>query len=357
MKREYETIIVGGGVIGNSIAYHLSENNSGSTLVIEKDYPLSGTSGSTQAWVWVHTKTPSWYGEFSMFSAEMYPYLARKIGDIEYNRNGGLAFFYSEDEREMAKRLAESQAKVGIEIQVLDQDELRAIEPAISPEIPGATYSPLDGSVNPMRLVEMYMKAAKKNGVTFEYYNQVINIEKKQGAFEVTSQKGVYYAKNLVIAAGVWSAELGKMLGVKIPVRPVRGQIIVTEPLAPLLNHTFSGMRQSKNGEILVGYSKEEVGFDRSSTLDVMQETAAMAVKIIPSLAKANIVRCFSGIRVMPEDELPIIGSIPGVENLFIAAMHSGITLNPLVGTLMAELIKEGEPSIPLDHYSISRFG
>jgi sarcosine oxidase subunit beta len=93
MKREYETIIVGGGVIGNSIAYHLSEINPSDTLLIEKNYPLSGTSGSTQAWVWVHTKTPSWYGEFSMFSAEMYPYLSRKIGDIEYNRNGGLASF------------------------------------------------------------------------------------------------------------------------------------------------------------------------------------------------------------------------------------------------------------------------
>ncbi len=214
----------------------------------------------------------------------------------------------------------------------------------------------MDGSVNPMRLVEMYMKAAKKKGVTYEYYNQVTNLEKKQGVFEVTSQKGVYYAKNLVLAAGVWSAELGKMLGIRIPVRPVRGQVIVTEPLQPLINHTFSGMRQTKNGEILVGYSKEEVGFDRSSTLDVMQETAAMAAKIIPSLSKANIVRCFSGIRVMPKDELPILGGVPGIENLFVAALHSGMTLNPLVGTLMAELIVEGEPSIPIDHYSITRF-
>ena len=98
-----------------------------------------------------------------------------------------------------------------------------------------------------------------------EYYNQVTQIEKKQGVFQVTSQKGVYYVKNLVIAAGVWNVEVGKMLGIHIPLRPIRGQIIVTEPLAPLISHTFSGMRQMTNGEVLVGYSKEEVGFNRDT--------------------------------------------------------------------------------------------
>jgi glycine/D-amino acid oxidase-like deaminating enzyme len=356
LQRDYDSIIIGGGVIGNSIAYHLSELNQGSILLLEKNYPLSGTSGSTQAWVWIHTKTPSWYGEFSMLSAEMYPYLARKIGDIEYSRNGGLAFFYTPKERELALKLAESQAKVGIEIRVLDREELRAMEPAVSEAIFGATYSPLDGNINPFRLVERYMKAAKKNNVTYSYYNPVISLVKKNNLFLVTSRKGIFHCKNLVIAAGVWSPELGAMLGIKIPVRPVRGQVIITEALQPLLKHTFSSMRQTKNGEILIGYSKEDAGMDRSSTLDLLQETAALAVKIIPDLAKANLIRCFSGIRVMPADELPILGKVPGVDHLFIAAMHSGFTLNPLVGTLIAELITTGEPSISLAPYSITRF-
>lgn len=356
MIKEYDTVIVGGGVIGNSIAYHLSEQQKEGILLIEKDYPLSGTSGSTQAWVWVHTKTPSWYGEFSMYSAELYPYLEKKIGDFEFHRTGGLSPFFRESDREHAKRLAESQAKVGIEVQVLSRDEVLAMEPALSPEVAGATFSRIDGNVNPLRLVEMYMRAAKKNGVEYEYYNHVNALEKKEGHYLISSNNRQVKAKNLVLATGVWSKEVGRLLGIHIPVHPVRGQILITEPLAPLLHYTISGLRQTHNGEVLIGYSKEEAGFDRRSTLDIVQATAKMSVQYVPSLAKANVVRSFSGIRCMPDDEFPILGTVPGYEGLYIAATHSGITLSPLIGTLMTELILEGEPSIPIDRYSITRF-
>jgi glycine/D-amino acid oxidase-like deaminating enzyme len=356
LRREYETIIIGGGVIGSGIAYHLSEVQDDGILVIERNFPLCGTSGSTQAWVWVHSKTPSWYGEFSMYSSELYGYLHRKIGDIEFNRTGGLSPFFTEAEREHARRLAESQAQVGIKIEVLHRDQVLTREPALSPNVLGATYSAIDGNVNPMRLVEQYMRAAKKNGVTYEYYNPVTSIEKKQGSFIVTTQRGTFTCKKLVLSAGVWMNEIGKMLGLDIPIRPVRGQVIITEPLAPLLKHTMSGLRQSSNGEVLIGYSKEEAGFDRSTTLDVLGETAKFGIKLVPDLAKAKIVRSFSGLRVMPKDEYPIIGPVPGIENLYVTAMHSGVTLSPLIGTIMTELLTEGETSIPIDQFSIARF-
>lgn len=356
MIKEYDTIIVGGGVLGNSIAYHLSERQREGILLIEQNYPLSGTSGSTQAWVWVHTKTPSWYGELSMLSAELYPYLERKIGDVEYHRTGGLSPFFNESERERALRLAESQAEVGIEIEVLTKDEVLAIEPAMSPLVAGATFSRIDGNVNPLRLVEMYMRAAKKNGVEYQYYNRVTNLEKRDGSFLLSSENGQVKAHKLILAVGAWSLEVGKLLDIHLPIRPVRGQILITEPLAPLLNHTISGLRQTANGEVLIGYSKEEVGFDRRSTMEVVQSTAKMAIQYVPSLAKANIVRSFSGIRAMPEDEFPILGDVPQIENLYVAATHSGITLSPLIGTVMTELLLEGDSSIPIDRYHISRF-
>lgn len=355
MRRDYETIIIGGGVIGNSIAYHLSERQRDGILLIEQHYPLSGTSGSTQAWVWVHSKTPTWYGEFSMYSAELYPYLQKKIGDFEYRRTGGLTPFFTEEERERAIALAEKQGKVGIDIQVLSRDEVLSMEPVLSSDIVGASFSRIDGNVNPLRLVELYMKAAKKNGVTYSYYNRVTGINKK-GAFRVTTQQGQYTTKNLVLATGVWSKEVGKMLGIHIPVLPIRGQILVTEPLAPLLNYTISGIRQTNNREILIGYSMENVGMDRRSTLDVIQETARMAIRYIPLLANANIVRTFSGIRAMPIDGFPILGKVPNIQDLYIAVMHSGITLSPIVGTLMTELILDGETSIPIDRYCLTRF-
>ncbi|HWR08190.1 FAD-dependent oxidoreductase [Sporomusa sp.] len=353
---EYDTIIVGGGVIGSGIAYHLSEVQPNGILVLDKDFPLNGTSGSTQGWVWIQSKVPSWYGELSMFSADLYEYLPRRIGDIEYKRTGGIGPFFTEEERELAKRLAETQAGVGIHIDILSREETLAREPSLSPDIVGSTYCSIDGNVNPMRLVEQYMRAAKKNGVTYEYSNPVVAIEKKQGSYIVTAKRGTYSCKKLILSAGVWTQAVGKMLGIDIPVFPVRGQIIVTEPVAPLFKHTLSSMRQASNGEVLIGYTKEYAGFDRSTTLDVMEETANFGVKVVPVLAKAKIVRSFAGLRVMPQDEIPIIGHIPGFDNLYIAVMHSGITLSPLAGAIITELITEGESSIPIDCLSITRF-
>ena len=356
MAKKYDVVIIGSGVIGSSIAYHLSESKEKEILVIDKDFPLSGTSGSTQAWVWVHNKTPAWYGELSMYSAELYPFLEKKIGDVEYKRTGGIAPFFDEADREKALRLAEKQAEVGIEIDVLNREQVLEKEPALSPNIAGATYSKIDGNVNPFRLVELYIKASKKNQVQFSFYNPVIDIEKENGIYKIITKSETYFAKQLILAGGPWTKEIGNMLGVDIPVKQVRGQIIVTEPLAPILKHTIGGMRQADNGEVLIGYSKEEVGYDRRTTLDVIQDTAKMAMDYLPDLAKANIVRCFSGVRVMPNDGLPILGPIPTMDNAYIAVMHSGITLSPLVGTLMTELLTEGETSIDLNRLKLDRF-
>ena len=356
METSYETIIIGGGVVGSSIAYHLSERSKEEILVLDKKFPLSGTSGSTQAWVWVHNKTPSWYAEFNMYSAELYPYLSKKIGDIEYKRTGGLSPFFNEADREKAERLAKAYKPLGIKIKVLSREEALEKEPSLNPDVVGATFSSIDGNVNPFRLVDRYMRASKKNGVQYSTYNKVTEIQKQEGQFTVVSEKGTFVCKNLVLAGGTWSRVLGKLMDVTIPVNQIRGQILVTEPLKPFLHYTISGLRQAFNGEVLIGYSMEQEGLNRATTLDVIQETANLAVHYVPSLRKAKVVRAFSGIRAMPEDGFPILGKIPEVENLYVAATHSGVTLSPLIGTLMTELILDGETSIPIDRYSISRF-
>ena len=356
METKYETIVIGGGVIGSSIAYHLSERYKKGVLVLDKKYPMNGTSGSTQAWVWVHTKTPSWYAEFSMYSAELYPYLSKKIGDFEYKQTGGLSPFFSEKERDSALKLAADYKKIGINIKVLTREEVLEKEPTFNPKVIGATFSSIDGNINPFRLIDMYMRAAKKNGVDYSTYNKVTRIDKQNGDFIVVSDMETYMCKNLILAGGTWSKELGEMLGITIPVNQVRGQVLITEPLKPFLRHTISGLRQADNGEVLIGYSMEQAGFNRATTLDIMQETANMAIQYIPALKKAKIVRAFSGIRAMPEDGFPIIGNIPNVKNLYVAATHSGVTLSPLIGILMAELIIDGETSISIDQCSVARF-
>lgn len=352
---EAETVIIGAGVVGNTIAFHLAERGH-DVLVIDKNYPLSGTSGSTQAWIWVHTKTPASYAEFSMLSAELYPYLKRRIGDVEYQRTGGISPIFDPRDLERAHRLIETHNARGIRIELLSRDEALGREPNLSPSIIAATFSPIDGNVNPLRLVDAYRRAAQRHGARYSFYNPVLDIQEGHGRFEVITHLGVVTCKRLVLAAGPWSAQLGRMVGISIPVRPVRGQILVTEPVQPLLRYTMSGLRQTQNGEMLIGYSKEEVGYDRRTTLRVIRQTAAMAVRYVPSLRNVRIVRAFSGLRAMPQDELPILGSVPGHPGLYVAAMHSGYTLSPLVGVLMSELILDGDTSIPIDEYQITRF-
>jgi sarcosine oxidase subunit beta len=366
VRKEYDTIIIGGGAVGSSIAFHLSEAGADGIAVIDGSFPMCGASGATQAWVWVHTKTPAWYGELSFYSAELYKDLDRKLGNIEYRRTGGICPFFTAQERDAAQTLVASQAPVGIDIEILDRDEALRREPALSKDILGATYCALDGNVNPLRLVQQYMRMAKKQGVTYEMYNRISGIAKKQGVFTLETRKGTFSCKNLVISSGAHSNNIGKMLALNIPVRPVRGQVIITEAVAPLLRHTLApgyasrsrvvGMRQMVNGEILIGFSKEEAGFDRSTTLDILGKAAQLGIKMIPALAKAKVIRSFAGLRPMPEDGYPILGPIPGIENLFLAVMHSGVTLSPLVGTLMTELLQHRETSLPIEKLSINRF-
>ncbi|CAB3390723.1 NAD(P)/FAD-dependent oxidoreductase [Kyrpidia spormannii] len=350
-----EIAVIGAGVVGNSIAFHLAERGR-DVLVIDKNYPLSGTSGSTQAWVWVHTKSPASYAEFSLLSAELYPYLKKRIGDVEYQATGGIAPIFDPKDLQRAKRFVETYRTHGIPVELLDRDEVLDKEPHLSPHVVGATFSRVDGNVNPFRLVDGYRRGAVRHGARYSFYNPVLEIEELTGGFVIRTERARVRSKKLVLAAGPWSAQVGRLLGVSIPVDPVRGQIVVTEPLQPLLRYTMSGMRQTQNGEILIGYSKENVGFDRRTRLPVIRQTVNMALQYVPKLAKAQVVRTFSGLRVMPRDELPILGRVPGHEGLYVAATHSGYTLSPLLGTLMAELIVDGETSIPIDAYSLKRF-
>ncbi len=110
------------------------------------------------------------------------------------------------------------------------------------------------------------------------------------------------------------------------------------------------------NGEVLIGYSKEGVGYDKGNALDPIRQGARLAQRLEPALVGAHVVRCFSGLRAMPNYGLPILGPVPGLPGIFVAALHSGFTLAPLVGTFLAEVMCGREPSVPLAPFSITRF-
>lgn len=355
--KTYNTVIIGGGVIGNSIAYHLSKKGEKEIAVMEKDFPLSGTSGATQAWIWVHSKKPASYALFNKQSSDLYPNLQKEIGDFEYMQQGGIVPIFEKDALADAICLAEEQQQAGIPVQVLTREEVLEIEPEISSEVVGATYSPIDGSVHPFRLVERYMNAAQENGVHYYFYNKVIKVKRQKDGYILTTNQGEkLFAKHVVIASGTWSKEVGELFDVHIPVKPVRGQILVTEQMQPLFKHVIMGMRQLKNGEVLSDFTEQEAGFDKRSTFDKVEETAKRAVKIIPALKDAMVIRSFSGLRAIPEDGFPILGEVDGKANLYVACMHSGMTLSPLIGNIISDLILYKKTSIDYSKYHVNRF-
>ncbi|SDI87006.1 NAD(P)/FAD-dependent oxidoreductase [Natribacillus halophilus] len=357
MTNDYDIIIIGSGVIGASIAYYLSKRPRQNILVIDKGFPLTGTSGATQAWVFAHNKTPGSYGKLSMLSAQLYPSLQAEIGDIEYKRTGGIVPFFDEDDWVKAEHLVKEQSKAGLDVQVLNRTQTLEKEPKLSAKIKGSTYSPIDGNVNPFLLVEKYVRAFQRNDVDVSFYNAVTAIDHSDEQVTVTTEKGIFSGEKIVFAGGPWTEHLGNMLDVQVPVNLVRGQILVTEPLQPIITHTLGGMRQMDNGVVLIGNSSEKhIGLDRRTTLDVIQHTAKMGIDFVPELKKAHILRSFAGTRLVPYDGLPILGTMPCMKNVYIAAMHSGVTLSPLVGKVMSELIFDGEASIDIDGYDIRRF-
>jgi len=354
--QDVEIAIVGAGAVGASIALHLAEAHR-PPLVIDRGFGAGGTSGATAAWVWVQTKTPEHYTQFTAASIELYPLLARRLGmDIEYNRTGGLSVALTDEEMVGLKELAERQRRAGLPVSLLTPAETLRLEPALNKGLLGAMYCPIDGNVNPFRLVLALTRAATRHGAEFWTHTEVRGIESRGDRFLLSTTRGPVRAELLVLAAGPWSVQLGTLLGLTIPAKTSRGQILVTEPLPPLVRHTLQGLRQQDNGEILFGYSHEEVGFDKRTTLDVIREVAAAGAQLIPALRCAHIVRAFAGIRVLPEDGFPILGLVPGLPGAYIAVTHSGITLSPLVGDLMAELIVTGRTSISIEGYQMNRF-
>ncbi len=350
----YDIGILGAGALGCAIAYYLARRKI-VPVVLDQAGAGGGASGATAAWVWVHSKTPSSYACLSLRSAERYPALQEEIGPIEYLRTGGLRPALTEAEAQAGVELARSQASDGLEVRWLSREEVLRREPALSRKILGATYSPHDGCANPFLLVRRLVSATRRLGGTFLLHCGHVAVHPDSAGFGLETGHEEISVRRLILASGPWTHETGRQLGVVIPVRPVRGHILVTEKLPPLLRHTIVAARQQITGEVLFGSTHEDAGMDRGTTLAMISRVAREGAELIPALATARVIRAFAGIRAVPADGLPILGPAGEVDGLYVAAAHSGITLAPLIGEAMADVIAGGRLPRGLEAWSSER--
>jgi sarcosine oxidase subunit beta len=375
-----DAVIIGAGVIGASIAFHLTRHGI-KPLLVEKSDPAAGSSGACDGLVFLQSKKPGLHLKLALESRKRFDRLVDQLGSgIEFRNPGGMCLIESEAELAALRIFVEEQRTSGLDVELIDGDEARRREPCLSRKVIAATFSAMDSQVNPYALTFSFLRAAESAGARILTGVEVKGIEVVSGkAAGVFASNRRISSPVVVNAAGAMAAEVGRLAGLEIPIKPRRGQIVVTASIAPLIRHCLisaqyvaakfkpelaatGGMgfslEQADSGNILIGSTREFVGFDRRTTFEGIRTIASRIAPVIPALTHVPVIRTFGGLRPYTPDGLPILGKVAGLEGFIMAAGHEGdgIALSPITGELIADLIATGRTQFPLEDFRLERF-
>jgi glycine/D-amino acid oxidase-like deaminating enzyme len=322
-----------------------------STLMLDEGDIAFRAARGNFGLVWVQGKGADFppYAEWTWVSAQSWSELCAEIqettgDDIGYRRPGGADICIDADE------LAATEAKMRrlrshahhFEYQMLDREALAEMLPGLGPRVAGGCYSPADGHVNPLYLLRGLHQCLLARGGRIENASRVHAVEVLDSTFAVDTAKARHHGARLVLAAGLGTGALAAMIGMRVPLRPERGQILVTERLRPFLSMPLSRVRQTTEGSVQLGDSREDVGFDEGTRITVMNRIAARAVRMFPHLEHAAVIRAWGALRVMTPDGYPIYTQSPSHPGAFAAVCHSGVTLAAAHVLHLAAAIAEG---------------
>ena len=382
-----DIIVIGGGVIGTSIAYNLSKAGKKVTL-IEKDDHARGASGSSDQLVLMQSKKPGVHLALALESLKMYKTLEEELGEpIHFRQLGGLILIENEDEMKLMEQFVERQRKTGLDVSIISLEEINKLQEGIAQDIIGATYSPMDAEVDPIALNVAFAKATKREGANIVLGTEVKDILVEDGKVTgVETDKGSYHAPLVINAAGVWAPLLAQKVGFDAPIKPRRGQICITDEVdyfvhMPVLSAKYImakhnpdllkdapevvsrlgiglALSQSPKGNIMFGATREFVGYDKGVTYEGISEVVKNAARYFPKLKDMSIIRTMGGMRPFTPDGLPLIGWTEGIEGFFMAAGHEGdgIALAPVTGRVVSDLILKGETFVDVSAFNPNRF-
>ncbi|MCH7746215.1 MAG: FAD-binding oxidoreductase [Chloroflexi bacterium] len=378
---ETEILIIGGGIAGASTAHHLAQSGRSVTL-LERGQIASEASGVNAGMMgsagW--GRVPDLQAHLTMGSLEIFKSIQLDMGyDVEFRQSGSLTAIQTEEQYAFAKDRVLAMKSEGLSIELLTPREARAIEPEANPELFGFLYSPLRAQANPEKATRAFAAAAEHSGASILTGHDVTAVNLAgDGAYRVETQQGEFRAEKLVIAAGAWCAPVGEMLGLRIPIVPIRGQMWATDAVPPSVFQGISSMesqlqwntdtgsddatppfvthrggtritrhlygRQTRDGEIIFGGDRQVVGYDKSIDAVGIEVNRGQASEVIPLLKELPIKRTWSGLMPFPMDGEPIIGKIPLRENLYIVSglASSGFGRGPMAGKLLADYIHTG---------------
>ncbi|MFZ9405752.1 MAG: NAD(P)/FAD-dependent oxidoreductase [Burkholderiaceae bacterium] len=394
-RPDVDALVIGGGVVGASIAYGLARAGERVRLLDEGDDAFRAARANFGL-VWVQGKGldhPN-YAVWTMGSAAAWPAFARELQaqtgmDLALSQPGGLAFALSETELEervsRLQRLRDQLAPLTANrypFEVLSASEVRELVPQLGPTVAGAVLCPLDGHVSPLNLLQALIRGLRQGGAEhctgvtvtqiqplpgggFKVSTQASGARSAEGgAAQAGAQEGdhaagpvtVHTCRLLALAAGLGNRALAPMVGLRAFVQPNRGQVLVTERMQPFLRHPTLQVRQTHEGVVQIGDSQEDVGFDDSTTLPQLARIADRAVRCFPLLGDVNLVRAWGGLRVMSPDGFPIYEASTEAPGAFLVTCHSGVTLAAQHAGALVDWIRGGPKPAAIAGMGAGRF-
>jgi glycine/D-amino acid oxidase-like deaminating enzyme len=368
MTKDYEVAVVGGGLLGSAIAWGLGRLGQ-SVAVLDEGDITKRASRANFALVWVQSKglgMPAYTG-WTVRGSKAWPTLAADLKeqtglDVALQQNGGFHLTLGEDEYEarsnLVARMHNQVGAIDYKMEMLSAADVKKMLPLIGPEVSGGSFCPFDGHVNSLRTFRALHTGMKQLGVDYLPERPVSAIAREGNEFRLTTAQGELRAAKVVLAAGNANQTLAPMVGLSAPMGPTRGQIVVTERTVPFLRHPLTTIRQTDEGTVMIGDSKEDELDDRVQNHPINAVMADRAQRMFPHLGRLNVIRSWTGIRVMPQDGFPIYDQSETHPGAFVACCHSGVTLAANHAFDIARMVKQGalEPEL-VEAFSARRFG
>jgi D-hydroxyproline dehydrogenase subunit beta len=374
-----DVLIVGAGVVGAACAYHAARAGL-SVTVVDRGSVAAGTTGAGEGNLLVSDKEPGPELDLALLSLRRWRELAAELGDdlVEYEPKGGLVVADSDGGIKALAGLAVEQRAAGVE--AVPVAELADYEPHLAADLAGGIYYPQDAQVQPMLAAAHLLRAAREQygahvstGVTVTGFltgdGRVLGVRTDQGDLA---------AGAVVNAAGTWGGDVARLAGAPVPIMPRRGFILVTQPLPPgTIRHkvyaaeyvanvasdaadleTSAVVEGTRSGTVLIGASRERVGFDRTLSLPVLRLLARQAIRLFPMLGDVAAIRTYCGFRPYCPDHLPVIGPDPRADGLVHACGHegAGVGLAAATGHLIAQVLTGARPDLDLAPFRPTRF-